>query len=97
MHDAGTKRRAACRWDAGSFVITSEQPLARPTIACARCRVVHTERDWAALTPITQVDGADLSGVVRDWPAELVVVVRACVCGKPIARLMARDSAAAVA
>ncbi len=58
----------------------------RVKIACGRCRVQRTEAEWAALPALTQVAGEQLAGVVSHWPEHLVVVVRECSCGAPIAR-----------
>lgn len=46
----------------------------------------RTEAEWSALPALTQVAAEELSGVVSRWPEDLVVVVRTCTCGAPIAR-----------
>ncbi len=60
--------------------------MRRVNIACGRCRVERTPAEWSALPELTEVAAADLEGVVSRWPEHLVVVVRACSCGAPIAR-----------
>ncbi|OJY23790.1 MAG: hypothetical protein BGO98_17765 [Myxococcales bacterium 68-20] len=61
--------------------------MVRRAIPCGRCRLVRTEREWSELPVHTQLTGEEVSGVVSRWPDHLVVVVRACSCGAPIARL----------
>jgi hypothetical protein len=63
-------------------------------IACGRCRMVRTEPEWAALPAVTQVAGAELADLVVRWPDRVVVVVRACTCGAPIARLAPQSAPA---
>ncbi len=66
--------------------------MARVKIACGRCRVERTESEWAALPALTELADDALSGLVSHWPEHLVVVVRACTCGAPIARSMPRGT-----
>lgn len=63
----------------------------RRAIACGRCRVERTEPEWSALPPVGEVDADALASVVTHWPHRAArVVVRACSCGSPIARLALR-------
>ena len=59
-------------------------------IACGRCRVERTEAEWSSLPTLTELADDELAGLVSHWPAHRVVVVRACTCGAPIARLVPR-------
>jgi hypothetical protein len=61
-------------------------------IACGRCRTVRTENEWSALRRVAQMDAERLSGVVVRWPDDVIVVVRECLCGTPIARLAPRGA-----
>ena len=63
------------------------RPTPRGTVECGRCRQVRTEGEFTALPAIAQVEGDALASLVSRWPAHVVVVVRACTCGSPIARL----------
>ena len=64
--------------------------MPRVKIACGRCRLERTESEWSALPALTELADEELSGLVSHWPEHLVVVVRACSCGAPIARSMPR-------
>ena len=63
-------------------------------IACGRCRVRRTEGEWSTLPAIIEVAGPELATLVSHWPNHMVVVVRACTCGGPIARLAQRATSA---
>lgn len=65
--------------------------FSRASVECGRCRKVRTDGEFQALPPIAQVEGDALTGFVSRWPPHVVVVVRACTCGSPIARLASRD------
>jgi hypothetical protein len=64
--------------------------MTRARVACGQCRIVRTEREWSALPAVAQVAGADLASLVSRWPDHLVIEVRGCTCGAPIARLARR-------
>lgn len=61
--------------------------LQRPTITCGRCRLRRTDGEWSALPAVLEVAGEELARVVTHLPPHTAVVVRACTCGAPIARL----------
>jgi hypothetical protein len=67
----------------------------RATVACGRCRVEWTCLEWWALPVVTRVADAELALLVSRWPEQVVVVVRTCSCGAPIARLVPRRAALA--
>ena len=85
---------ARCRSDERSIVVKGETSVSRsrndvttrPRIACGRCRAQRTEAEWSALPAVAQVEGDELATVVSRWPEDMVIVVRACSCGAPIAR-----------
>lgn len=55
---------------------------------CGRCGTHYEPARFADLAPVRTLAGDDLHGCVVDWPAGLVVDVRACArCQTPIARL----------
>lgn len=64
----------------------------RVKIACGRCRAQRTEAEWSALPAVTQVADDELAAVVSRWPENVVIVVRACSCGAPIARATRRHA-----
>ncbi|MBX3201930.1 MAG: hypothetical protein KF894_27590 [Labilithrix sp.] len=69
---------------------TVEGSAAPVGIACGRCRTVRSAGEWSALPLRSEIGEAEVASHVSRWPADLVVVVRTCTCGAPIARLAPR-------
>jgi len=58
------------------------------TVTCANCGALHDARMWTTLALHTHLAFDDVRDLVTIWPwsRSVVVEVRTCTCGSPLAR-----------
>jgi hypothetical protein len=57
-----------------------------PIYRCQSCRASYESGAWGALPIVAEVAPNEVRSMVEDWPSGLLVRVRRCACGQPMAR-----------
>ena len=55
-------------------------------LSCSGCRRAYTALTWTDLPRVRTLSAEEVHRHVVDWHDERVIEVRACICGRPMAR-----------